>query len=71
MGKASDVHICIHVAQEACPLNLAPTSSTTTSLVMGDAIAVAVLKAKGFTAEDFAMSHPGGRLARGYFLQMK
>lgn len=69
MGKAADIHLCIHVEQEACPLNLAPTSSTTTTLVMGDALAVAVLEAKGFTAEDFAMSHPGGALGRKLLLR--
>jgi len=52
------------VAQEACPLNLAPTASTTVTLVMGDALTVALLEARGFTAEDFALSHPGGRLGR-------
>ncbi len=69
MAKESDIHLCIHVAQEACPLNLAPTSSTTTSLVMGDALAIALLEAKGFTANDFAMSHPGGALGRRLLLR--
>ncbi|MBQ8707503.1 MAG: KpsF/GutQ family sugar-phosphate isomerase [Succinivibrionaceae bacterium] len=68
MARESDIHLCIHVAQEACPLNLAPTSSTTTSLVMGDALAIALLEAKGFTARDFAMSHPGGVLGRKLLL---
>lgn len=69
MAKESDIHLCIHVKQEACPLNLAPTSSTTATLVMGDAIAVALLEAKGFTANDFAMSHPGGALGRKLLLR--
>lgn len=56
------------VAQEACPLNLAPTSSTTTALVMGDALAIALLEARGFSAEDFAFSHPGGSLGRRLLL---
>ncbi len=69
MAKESDIHLCIHVAQEACPLNLAPTSSTTTTLVMGDALAIAILEAKGFSANDFAMSHPGGALGRKLLLR--
>ena len=69
MAREADIHLCIHVAQEACPLNLAPTSSTTTSLVMGDALAIALLEAKGFTARDFAMSHPGGALGRRLLLR--
>lgn len=52
MARAADVHLCVKVAKEACPLGLAPTSSTTATLVMGDALAVALLKARGFTAED-------------------
>jgi len=59
MGKAADIHLCVKVPQEACPLGLAPTTSTTATLVMGDALAVALLQARGFTAEDFALSHPG------------
>ena len=70
MGKAADIHLCIHVPQEACPLGLAPTSSTTATLVMGDALAVALLKARGFTAEDFALSHPGGALGRKLLLRV-
>ncbi|MFP1859781.1 arabinose-5-phosphate isomerase KdsD [Lonsdalea quercina] len=70
MGKAADPHLCIHVSQEACPLGLAPTSSTTATLVMGDAIAVALLQARGFTAEDFALSHPGGALGRKLLLRV-
>ncbi|WJV54269.1 arabinose-5-phosphate isomerase KdsD [Prodigiosinella aquatilis] len=70
MGKAADIHLCVHVPQEACPLGLAPTSSTTATLVMGDAIAVALLQARGFTAEDFALSHPGGALGRKLLLRV-
>ncbi|ROJ31059.1 arabinose-5-phosphate isomerase KdsD [Morganella morganii] len=68
MGKAADIHLCIKVPQEACPLGLAPTTSTTATLVMGDALAIALLQARGFTAEDFALSHPGGALGRKLLL---
>ncbi|HAO31518.1 MAG TPA: KpsF/GutQ family sugar-phosphate isomerase [Candidatus Competibacter sp.] len=68
LAKAGDVHIDVSVSQEACPLGLAPTSSTTATLAMGDALAVALLEARGFTAEDFARSHPGGRLGRRLLL---
>ncbi|AMO80724.1 MAG: arabinose-5-phosphate isomerase KdsD [Hafnia sp.] len=70
MGKASDIHLCVKVPQEACPLGLAPTTSTTATLVMGDALAVALLQARGFTAEDFALSHPGGALGRKLLLRV-
>ncbi|GKX56467.1 arabinose 5-phosphate isomerase KdsD [Leminorella grimontii] len=70
MGRVADVHLCVHVPKEACPLGLAPTSSTTATLVMGDALAVALLKAKGFTADDFALSHPGGALGRKLLLRV-
>ncbi|MGM3163112.1 arabinose-5-phosphate isomerase KdsD [Dickeya undicola] len=70
MAKAADIHLCVHVSQEACPLGLAPTSSTTATLVMGDALAVALLQARGFTAEDFALSHPGGALGRKLLLRI-
>ncbi len=70
MGKAANVHLCIQVPEEACPLGLAPTTSTTATLVMGDALAVALLKAKGFTADDFALSHPGGALGRKLLLRV-
>ncbi|MDR0806555.1 MAG: arabinose-5-phosphate isomerase KdsD [Enterobacteriaceae bacterium] len=70
MGKAANVHLCVHIPQEACPLGLAPTTSTTATLVMGDALAVALLKAKGFTADDFALSHPGGALGRKLLLRV-
>ena len=68
LANTADVHIDVSVAQEACPLGLAPTSSTTATLAMGDALAVALLEARGFTAEDFARSHPGGRLGRRLLL---
>lgn len=64
LSKFSDVHICISVPQEACPLGLAPTASTTATLAMGDAIAVSLLEAKGFSSDDFALSHPGGSLGK-------
>jgi len=70
LAKSADVHIDVSVAQEACPLNLAPTSSTTATLAMGDAMAVALLEARGFTPEDFAMSHPGGTLGRRLLLKI-
>lgn len=70
MAKAADIHLCIKVPQEACPLGLAPTTSTTATLVMGDALAVALLKARGFTPEDFALSHPGGALGRKLLLRV-
>jgi arabinose-5-phosphate isomerase len=68
LATTADVHLDVSVAQEACPLGLAPTSSTTATLAMGDALAVALLEARGFTAEDFARSHPGGRLGRRLLL---
>lgn len=64
LAKAADVHLDVGVSEEACPLDLAPTASTTAALVMGDAIAIALLERRGFTAEDFALSHPGGALGR-------
>jgi arabinose-5-phosphate isomerase len=70
LAKAADVNIDVSVDQEACPLNLAPTSSTTATLVMGDALAIALLEARGFTAEDFAFSHPGGTLGRKLLLKV-
>lgn len=68
LATVADVHIDVSVTQEACPLGLAPTSSTTATLAMGDALAVALLEARGFTTEDFARSHPGGRLGRRLLL---
>lgn len=70
MARLATIHLCIEVPEEACPLGLAPTSSTTATLVMGDAIAIALLQAKGFTREDFAMSHPGGALGRKLLLKV-
>ena len=64
LAREADVHLDAHVAQEACPLNLAPTASTTAALALGDALAVALLEARGFSSEDFARSHPKGRLPR-------
>ncbi len=64
LARDADVHLNAAVAQEACPLNLAPTASTTAVLALGDALAVALLDARGFGAEDFARSHPGGALGR-------
>lgn len=64
LAKEADVHLDARVAEEACPLNLAPTASTTAALALGDALAVALLDARGFGAEDFARSHPGGSLGR-------
>ena len=64
LASLADVHLDAHVDQEACPLNLAPTASTTTALALGDALAVALLEARGFGKEDFARSHPGGTLGR-------
>ena len=71
LAKAADVSLNARVEKEACPLNLAPTSSTTAALVMGDALAVALLDARGFTAEDFAFSHPGGALGRRLLLKVE
>lgn len=70
MAKLADIHLQITVPREACPLELAPTSSTTATLVMGDALAVALMQARGFTAEDFALSHPGGALGRKLLLKL-
>ncbi len=70
LAEAAEVNLDIRVASEACPLDLAPTSSTTATLVMGDALAVALIEARGFTAEDFALSHPGGVLGRRLLLKV-
>jgi len=70
MARAADVHLDISVAEEACPLNLAPTASTTATLAMGDALAVALLQSRGFTAEDFARSHPSGSLGKRLLLRV-
>ena len=71
LAKTADVHLDVSVAREACPLNLAPTASTTAALAMGDALAVALLEARGFTEEDFARSHPGGSLGRRLLLRVE
>jgi arabinose-5-phosphate isomerase len=71
LAKIADVHLDVSVAREACPLNLAPTASTTAALAMGDALAVALLEARGFTEEDFARSHPGGSLGRRLLLRVQ
>ncbi|MEB0090917.1 KpsF/GutQ family sugar-phosphate isomerase [Pseudomonas sp. CCI1.2] len=71
LAKAAEVNLNVHVEHEACTLNLAPTSSTTAALVMGDALAVALLEARDFTAEDFAFSHPGGALGRRLLLKVE
>ncbi len=70
LAKLATVHIDVAVEQEACPLGLAPTSSTTATLVMGDALAVSLLQSKGFTRDDFALSHPGGSLGKRLLLQV-
>ena len=70
LAKAADVHLDVGVTEEACPLNLAPTASTTATLAMGDALAVALLKSRGFTAEDFALSHPSGSLGKRLLLRV-
>jgi arabinose-5-phosphate isomerase len=70
LARAADVHLDVSVSEEACPLNLAPTASTTATLAMGDALAVALLKMRGFTAEDFAMSHPSGSLGKRLLLRV-
>jgi arabinose-5-phosphate isomerase len=71
LGRAASVVLDVGVPEEACPLNLAPTASTTATLAMGDALAVAVLEARGFTAQDFARSHPGGALGRRLLLHVE
>lgn len=71
LAESATVHIHIAVAQEACPLGLSPTSSTTAALAMGDALAIALLQARGFTQEDFARSHPGGALGRRLLLKVR
>ena len=70
ISELADVHLNIAIQEEACPLGLATTSSTTATLVMGDALAVSLLEARGFTADDFARSHPGGRLGRRLLLHV-
>jgi len=71
LAEAANAHIDVSVEKEACPLGLAPTSSTTAALVMGDALAVSLLEQRGFTADDFALSHPGGSLGRRLLLHVE
>jgi arabinose-5-phosphate isomerase len=71
LGRAASVTLDVSVAEEACPLNLAPTASTTATLAMGDALAVTLLEARGFTKQDFARSHPGGSLGRQLLLHVE
>ena len=71
LAAAAPVNIDGQVEEEACPLGLAPTSSTTVALVLGDALAMALLEARGFTSDDFAFSHPGGNLGRKLFVKVK
>ncbi len=70
LAEAADVHLDVSVEEEACSLNLAPTASTTATLAMGDALAVALLECRGFTAEDFALSHPSGSLGKRLLLRV-
>jgi len=70
LAREADIHLDVSVPTEACPLDLAPTSSTTATLAMGDALAVALLEARGFTADDFARSHPAGSLGRRLLLHI-
>ncbi|RMH39977.1 MAG: KpsF/GutQ family sugar-phosphate isomerase [Gammaproteobacteria bacterium] len=71
LAQSATVHIDVSVPKEACPLGLAPTASTTAALAMGDALAIALLDARGFTADDFALSHPGGSLGRRLLLHVR
>lgn len=70
LARAADINLDVSIHKEACPMGLTPTSSTTASLAMGDALAIAVLQARGFTEEDFALSHPGGNLGRRLLLRV-
>lgn len=71
LAKACDIFLDVHVTQEACPHNLAPTSSTTTMLALGDALAMVLLEARGFTRENFARFHPGGQLGRSLLMRVR
>jgi arabinose-5-phosphate isomerase len=71
MSREADVHLNAAVDKEACPLNLAPTASTTAALALGDALAVALLDARGFSADDFARTHPGGSLGRRLLIHVR
>lgn len=70
IAKSSNIHLDVGVEVEACPMNLAPTASTTTALVMGDALAIALLETRGFTSEDFAFSHPAGALGKRLLIKV-
>lgn len=70
LARAADANLTVAVAEEACPLNLAPTASTTATLAIGDALAVVLLESRGFTSEDFALSHPGGTLGKKLLLRV-
>jgi len=70
LARHADIHLTVAVPQEACPLGLAPTSSTTAALALGDALAVALLRARAFTPDDFALSHPAGSLGKRLLLQV-
>src|SRR5208283_1458587 len=71
LASEADIHIDVHVPREACPLNLAPTSSSTATLAVGDALAMVLLEARGFKKEDFATFHPGGTLGRNLLLKVE
>jgi arabinose-5-phosphate isomerase len=71
VGRLSDIHLDCGVSHEACPLGVAPTSSTTVQIALGDALAMATLAARGFTTEDFARTHPLGQLGRRYYLRVR
>ncbi len=71
LAREADVHLDASVAQEACPLNLAPTASTTAALALGDALSIALLEARGFGTEDFALTHPGGALGRRLLIHVR
>jgi arabinose-5-phosphate isomerase len=71
LAQQADIHLDAAVAEEACPLGLAPTASTTASLALGDALALAVLNQRGFSAEDFARSHPGGSIGRKLLINVQ
>jgi arabinose-5-phosphate isomerase len=70
LAREAEIHICVHVSREACPLNLAPTASSTAMLAIGDALAMVLLEARGFRKEDFATFHPGGTLGRNLLLKV-
>src|SRR5690606_25614652 len=71
LARQADVHLDTHVSQEACPLGLSPTASTTAMLALGDALAVSALEQRGFSEEDFARSHPGGHLGRRLLVHVR